>query len=304
MKSLFVLLLSFIAVTINAQDGTGASSVNRKVWLAYMDKVARPVIYNLSTDQLKAKMPVALSKTIDNKEHRSKVAYLEAFGRTLCGIGPWLNIEGGSKEEVALRNQYREWTLKAVANAVNPAAKDYLQWTGGQPLVDASFFALGLVRCPWLWEHLDKTVREQVVTALKLSRSTMPVYTNWLLFSGMVEAFFCKYDMDYDAMRIEFGVREFMQHWYTGDGMFSDGMNFHLDYYNSYVIQPYLSSIMNIVFQKNENYKQFIPKLDKINKRYAEIQEKLINTDGSFPATGRSIVYRGGAFQHLADMAL
>ncbi|RYE14471.1 MAG: DUF2264 domain-containing protein, partial [Sphingobacteriales bacterium] len=45
-------------------------------------------------------------------------------------------------------------------------------------------------------------------------------------------------------------------------------------------------------------------KLNKINKRYAEIQERMINSDGSFPATGRSLVYRGAAFQHLANMAL
>ncbi len=50
-------------------------------------------------------------------------------------------------------------------------------------------------------------------------------------------------------------------------------------------------------------YDWFAPRLDKITKRYAEIQEKLINTDGSFPVTGRSIVYRGGAFHQLADMA-
>jgi hypothetical protein len=30
----------------------------------------------------------------------------------------------------------------------------------------------------------------------------------------------------------------------------------------------------------------------------------MINTDGSFPVTGRSVAYRGGAFHHLADMAL
>jgi len=46
------------------------------------------------------------------------------------------------------------------------------------------------------------------------------------------------------------------------------------------------------------------PKLERINKRYAVLQERMINTDGSFPVTGRSIVYRGGAFHHLADMAL
>ena len=108
-------------------------------------------------------MPVVLSSRVDNKENRMKASYLEAFGRTLSGIAPWLNGEGGSKEEIALREQYRGWCLKAIANAVNPLAKDYLQWTGGQPLVDASFFAFGLVRCPWLWQNLDTTVKQQVI---------------------------------------------------------------------------------------------------------------------------------------------
>jgi hypothetical protein len=93
-------------------------------------------------------------------------------------------------------------------------------------------------------------------------------------------------------------------HWYVGDGMFSDGMEFHLDYYNSYVIQPYLSAIVEIINKKNNGYASYLTKLDKISKRYAEIQERMINTDGSFPLTGRSITYRGGAFHHLSDMSL
>jgi hypothetical protein len=56
--------------------------------------------------------------------------------------------------------------------------------------------------------------------------------------------------------------------------------------------------------KKNKSYAWFAPRLDLITKRYAEIQERMINTDGSFPVTGRSICYRGGAFHHLADMAL
>jgi hypothetical protein len=39
-------------------------------------------------------------------------------------------------------------------------------------------------------------------------------------------------------------------------------------------------------------------------KRYAAIQERLIAPDGSYPAVGRSIAYRCGAFQVLAQMAL
>ena len=301
-KNIFFVFLGLLL--IGASSAQTKAVDDRTFWLSYMDKIARPVISNLAEGKLKENMPVVLSPKVDNKEGRTRAAYLEAFGRTLSGIAPWLNGEGGSKEEQALREQYRQWTLKAIAHAVNPASKDYLTWTGGQPLVDASFFALGLVRCPWLWEHLPDSTKEQVVAALKQSRTTVPVYSNWILFSGMVEAFFCKYGYDYDRVRIEYGIREFAQHWYVGDGLFSDGMEFAFDYYNSYVIQPYLVGIIDALNTKGRAYGWFGPKLDKITKRYAEIQERLIATDGSFPVTGRSIAYRGGAFHHLADVAL
>jgi hypothetical protein len=305
-KYLFVLCLSnMLIITTTAQNKSTAKLNDRIAWLAYLDKVSRPVMLNLAEDRLKEKMPAAMSKRIDNPASRAKVAYLEAFGRTLCGIAPWLNLVGGSKEEIALRNQYREWSLKAVANAVDSTSKDYMVWNeGGQPLVDASFLALSFVRCPWLWEHLNETTRKQLVSSLSKTRSIVPGYNNWILFTGMIEAFFCKYGLDYDKIRIEYGVREFENHWYVGDGMFSDGMNFAMDYYNSYVIQPYLSAIVEIVNNKTKSYASFAPRLDKINKRYAEIQERMISADGSYPALGRSIVYRGAAFQHLADVAL
>lgn len=287
----------------NAQtEKTGSD--NRATWLAYLDKLAAPVLSNLAADKLKEKLPLVLSERIDNKESRTKAAYLEAFARVMTGLAPWLNGEGGSAAEIALRNKYRGWALKAIANATNPGAKDYMSWTGGQPLVDASFLALALVRCPWLWQHLDEGVKQQVVTAFKLTRNITPGYNNWILFSGMIEAFFCKYNMEYDALRIEYGIREFAQHWYAGDGLFSDGQQYHWDYYNSYVIQPFLANILACVRANGKQYDWFAPRLERINKRYAVLQERMINTDGSFPVTGRSIVYRGGAFHHLADMAL
>jgi hypothetical protein len=291
------------AATVNAQQKQTAKLTERAVWLGYMDKVARPVILNLANDQLKEKMPVVLSDHIDNKESRAKVAYLEAFGRTLSGIAPWLQLEGGNAEEVKLRDQYRAWSLKAITNAVDPKAKDYLQWSGGQPLVDASYVAFALIRSPWLWEHLDQKVKDQVVDVMKITRNTTPVYTNWILFSGMIEAFLCKYDLGYDKLRVEFGVREFTQHWYVGDGMYADGMNFHYDYYNSIVIQPNLSVILEEINKKNKTYPREQERQLAIGQRYAQILERLINTDGSYPATGRSIVYRGGVFHHLANMA-
>lgn len=298
-RKIFLIIASFLPVFVIAQN----NGSDRQIWLKYMDKVARPVLFNLAEGRLKQEMPVELSKTIDNAEGRKPVSYLEAFGRTLSGIAPWLNGEGGSSQEQSLRNQYRQWALKAIANAVDSTSKDYLKWTGGQPLVDASFVALGLLRCPWLWENLSATVKQQLIEAFRSTRQTVPAYTNWILFTGMIEAFFCKYNMDYDAVRIEFAVREFANHWYVGDGMFSDGMSFHMDYYNSIVIHPYLVAIVDILNKKNKSYQWFIPKLGRINKRYAEIQERTINADGSYPAIGRSITYRGGVFHQLADIA-
>src|SRR4051794_20010461 len=162
-----------------AQTQQATQLADRKVWLTYLDRLARPILSSLANDQLREKMPVVLSVRIDNAEQRKKTAYLEAFGRILSGIGPWLNLEGGAKEEVLLRNQYREWAVKATANAVNPSAKDYMLWVGGQPLVDASFFSLGLIRCPWLWEHLDTSTRNNVRSALLTTRNTVPGYNNW-----------------------------------------------------------------------------------------------------------------------------
>jgi hypothetical protein len=299
-RILIVIACCFLSAFVNAQNSAG----EREWWLQQMDKMARPVLLNLAEGTLKEKMPVELAKSVDNAANRSAVSYLEAFGRTLSGIAPWLNSEAGSADEIALRKQYRIWTLKAIKNAVNPQSKDYMKWDGGQPLVDASFVALGLVRCPWLWQNLDTITKQQVVAVFKKTRATVPAYSNWLLFTGMIETFFCRYGMEYDAVRIEFAVREFANHWYTGDGLFSDGMSFHMDYYNSIVIHPYLAAIVETINNSNKKYQWYAPQLLRINKRYAEIQERSINTDGSYPVIGRSIVYRGGVFHHLADIAL
>ncbi len=286
-----------------AQNKKGGVAATRKIWLNYLDKVARPVMQNIAEGKLKANMPVSVASNSDNKEGRSKVAYLEAFGRTMSGIAPWLQLEGGSKEEVKLRDQYRQWAIKGLANTTDPSSKDFLEWNGGQPLVDASFLAIGLIRAPWLWEHLNDKVRQQVVNAFLITRNTLPVYSNWLLFSGVIEAFFDRYDMPYDKLRIDYGIKEFTQHWYVGDGMYSDGNSFHLDYYNSIVIQPYLSDILDVLVLKQKAYQRESENVKLIGQRYAQILERMINADGSYPAIGRSIVYRGGVFHHLANVA-
>ena len=125
MKKLFAIVCSSFFLLASAQNKNN----DRKLWLDYLDKIARPVISNLAKAQLKEKMVVELSKTVDNKESRTQASYREAFGRTLSGISAWFKLEGGNAEEIKLRDQYRQWALKAIANAVNPSSKDYLKCT-------------------------------------------------------------------------------------------------------------------------------------------------------------------------------
>jgi len=295
---------AMLCLFLAAVQVAGSQKVSdREYWLAQLDKLARPVIEHLAKDDLKNSFPVVLSKTTDNPISRTRAAYLEAFARTLSGIAPWLDGEGGTAGEVSMRNRYREWIIPAIAHATDPAAKDYMAWDGpGQALVDAAFFAYALVRCPWIWQHLDTTVRRQVQESLMHTRGIRPGFNNWLLFSGMIEAFFCRYGMPWDEMRVDYAVRQ-MEQWYVGDGMYSDGPSFHFDYYNSFVIHPFLATIIGVAHAKSGAYTGLIDKVRARDERYALIQERLINTDGSYPVVGRSVVYRGAVFQHLANMA-
>ena len=302
-----LMILVCISGTALAQKTKSKKNVvpgDRQFWLQQMDKMVRPVLYNLAKDSLRIAMPKVTSIHVDNKDHRIKVQYVEVLGRVLSGIAPWLQLEGGAPEEVALRKQYREWALSGLKNALDSNAKDFMNFDiGGQQLVDASYVALAVIRAPWLWENLDKKNQTLLMKSIVTTRRFKPVFSNWLLFSAVNEAFLAKFGYDWDPMRVDYALQQ-MEQWYVGDGMYADGTSFAFDYYNSYVIHPYLATLADIVGKKTNAYKDMFEKIKKRNERYAIIQERLINTDGTYPATGRSIIYRGAAFHHLADMAL
>lgn len=305
--TLMLSLLMVISSNLYAQKKKRAEKTkvltDRQLWLKEMDKMVRPMMSSLAKDSLTILMPQETSIRVDNKAHRVKVQYLEVLGRVLSGIAPWLQLEGGSAEEVALRNQYRQWAIQGIKNSLDSNAKDFMRYdVGGQQLVDASFVAYAFVRAPWLWENLDQKSQALLVKSIQTTRRFKPVFSNWLLFSAMNEVFLAKFGQDWDVMRVDYALQQ-LEQWYVGDGIYKDGTSFAFDYYNSFVIHPYLATIMNVVKTKTNSYNQMFEKIKKRNERYAIIQERLINADGTFPATGRSLIYRGAAFQHLADMA-
>jgi hypothetical protein len=175
---------------------------------------------------------------------------------------------------------------------------------GGQPLVDSAFLAHAILRAPnALWKQLDSSTKQQIVEAMKSSRIITPGYSNWLLFSAMVEAFLLFASDQHDELRMDLAIRKHLE-WYKGDGIYGDGSDFHWDYYNSFVIQPMLVDVVGELCKHGTKYDKTFDIVLKRAKRYADIQERLISPEGTFPAIGRSLPYRFGAFQLLAQMAL
>ncbi len=119
----------------------------------------------------------------------------------------------------------------------------------------------------------------------------------------MIETLLYKAGEAWDRMRVDYAIRQHEQ-WYKGDGVYGDGPEFHWDYYNSFVIQPLLVDLVLTVGHEAPEWEALKPAILARARRYGEVQERLIAPDGTFPPIGRSLAYRFGAFQHLAQMAL
>ncbi|MBC7416649.1 MAG: DUF2264 domain-containing protein, partial [Pedobacter sp.] len=183
------------------KNNSNKSYDNRAYWVSTMVKIAYPVLSNLSEGKLKQNMPIEVNPS--NKLDRSKPTHLEAFGRLLAGIAPWLELGPDNSEEGRLRAEYIAMARKSIAMATDPNAPDFMNFTGGkydQALVDTAFFAHGLLRAPkQLWEPLTPEIKKNVIAAFKSSRKITPGYNNWLLFMAMVEAFLVEVGEDGDA---------------------------------------------------------------------------------------------------------
>jgi hypothetical protein len=280
----------------NAQAGPevrAGGEANRKVWNGYAQKLAEPVLRNVAAGTLRARMPVEQPARAD----RRGVTHLEAFGRLLAGVAPW--IESGAAA------QYGPLALQALDRAVDPKSPDFMNFTReSQPLVDAAFLVQGLLRAPnSLLGSIDGATKRNLIAALASTRVITPGFNNWVLFSAMVEAGLEALGARFDSTRVEYAIREHEQ-WYKGDGAYGDGPQFHWDYYNSFVIHPMLVDVAAALSDRVPAVKEMAPRIEERATRYAAVQERLIGPDGAFPPIGRSLAYRCGAFHLLAQSAL
>jgi hypothetical protein len=300
-KRLFIVSL-LLPVYLRAQTDKMASNgtVHREYFVQSLLRIADPVLTALSKNELKKKMPVEAKQN-----DRQNYTYLEAFGRLLAGIAPWLELGPDSTTEGKLRKKYIDLSVISIRNATDPAAPDYMNfYKGGQALVDAAFLSQALLRAPnQLWGRLDAKTKKNVLDALRSSRVITPGHSNWLFFSAMVEAALLQFEGSCDKMRIDYAVQQHLQ-WYKGDGAYGDGPHFHWDYYNSFVIQPmFLEVLQTLINSGQKDSRTYDLELNRA-RRYAAVQERMISPEGTYPPIGRSLAYRFGAFQLLSKIAL
>jgi hypothetical protein len=279
---------------------------DRAYCVQVLRRIADPVLQALAANQLKMKLPVGLPE-------RQSFAPLEAFGRLIAGMAPWLELGPGDDEEGRLRADYIRLTVQGLSHAVNPEAPDFMNFDqgeggqpeqGGQPLVDTAYLAQALLRAPvQLWQNLDAKTQTHVIAALKATRVFKPWDNNWLLFSATIEASLWKLTGECRIEPIEYAVKKHLE-WYKGDGIYGDGPDFHWDYYNSYVIHPILLDVLTVCVAEGHPLAEHYPIILRRAQRYAAILERLISPEGTYPVMGRSSAYRFAAFQNRALMAL
>ncbi|PYO66207.1 MAG: hypothetical protein DMD69_14820 [Gemmatimonadetes bacterium] len=283
--------------------GVTGGPTDREYWLDVLTRLAQPVLTNLAQGRLRQRMPVETAPA-GNPERRD-YTHLEAVGRLFTGIAPWLELGGEASPEGELRQRYADLARRGLRAATDPRSPDVLNFARGrQPLVDAAFLAHAIVRAPReLWQQLDGETKHNVVTALKSTRGIRPSLSNWLMFSAIIETALSMMGEEWDRTRVDYALTQHEQ-WYKGDGVYGDGPSFHWDYYNSFVIHPMLLDVLRLVGTTAPEWQRLIDPVLQRARRYAAIQERMISPEGTFPPIGRSLAYRFGAFQLLAQMAL
>ena len=307
-KTILTIVALMLLLPLQARKKQAQQMSDRQYWAALAYKMAQPVLENMSKGELQKNMLTEFSPSFDNRDR--SVVYMETFGRLMAGIAPWLTLPDDDTAEGQQRRQLREWALASYRNGVDPTSPDYLCWgKAGQNLVDAAYIAESFLRA-WdaLWMPLDETTKQRYVKEFQGLRTIDPPYTNWFLFSSVIESFLAKATdrRGYDEFRVNTACRK-VEEWYVGDGWYADGPVFAFDYYSSYVFHAmYLETLQAMVDAKVNSridYQKYYDRALKRAQKFAIILERFISPEGTFPVVGRSTPYRMAAMQPLALMA-
>lgn len=258
----------------------------RDRWIKHAVKLADPVFNNLFS------MPIAQHSGKD----RNKCTHLEALGRTLAGIAPYIETYHETEPEA---QRLMSDACQAISLYISRLGRGGVE-LHRQNIIDAGYLCQGLFRAPSLAITLPNPIKDKLHDFLHaLKNKYRPLANNWLIQAALIEAYLQNQWEDGDKMRIDYALKQTMQ-WYKGDGVYGDGPDFQFNYYNSLVIHPGLQDILTMVYGMDPYWDCLLPKVQERSKRYSMILERMISPEGTFPVVGRSATYRMGVFNALA----
>jgi len=94
-----------------------ASPDDRAYWFVMMRRICEPVIENLAAQDASRAHASRVSGGPENQPRRD-FAHLEAFGRTVAGVAPWIELPEKPREEAVLGSEgsaiscVADWTMR------------------------------------------------------------------------------------------------------------------------------------------------------------------------------------------------
>lgn len=167
---------------------------------------------------------------------------LEGYARTFLLAAP--RIVGGG-DTMHLAQRYADGLVAGTRRGGNEewlrGVDCVLPLTGEtQPIVEAANIALALhLTRDHIWQLLDDREQQQVIDWLEHHARLTPWPNNWVLFTAVVEAFLSSVGVDTSSYRSDRLVH-WTESWHLGDGWYTDGARRNIDYYNAWVIHPFL----------------------------------------------------------------
>jgi hypothetical protein len=281
---------------------------DRKLWLDNMLDIVELPLSCMS--KLEFNKFILQKSPIESADRDPNMGYLECFARTFAGISPWIALEKINDEsEFKKQQMILEYVKQCFENTIPYFDETFNLFSVEQSIVECSYICYGfIISKNKIWDMLNEKIQNNLICLFRKVRLNIKEYhigCNWYLFHGIIEAFFKLIHNDYNLEFLEEMIST-VNNWYCGDGFYFDGdRKFKIDYYNSYVIQPFFIEILKIFYSNTKNDIVNDSINDAISRctKHSEFLERIIGHDGSYPPLGRSVIYRFASF-HLVSYCI
>ncbi|ULT27823.1 DUF2264 domain-containing protein [Sphingobacterium sp. E70] len=106
-----VIIILLVPQVLFAQKKEENNGLQQRAYLVKtLTKIADPVLMALSKGELVKTMPIESRNNLD----RTGCTYLEAFGRLMAGMAPWLELGPDNTAEGKLRKKYIDLSIACI----------------------------------------------------------------------------------------------------------------------------------------------------------------------------------------------